>query len=106
MRIRIIGTVAVATLALAACGGGDGGGSAQDEVVDLMYEALEQEGISADVLDRDCMTDLVSELSDDDAEKLIEAGVDGDPDVSAEAEAIGDSMIECLDMAALMEEGG
>lgn len=108
MRIRFIGTVAVATLALAACGGGDdsgSGGSPQSQVADMMLEALDEdltdEGIDPSVIDRDCVRSAIDGLSDDDAEKIIEAGPDGNPDVSASAEDIADSMFECVDLAAI-----
>ncbi len=108
MRIRIIGTVAAATLALAACGGGDdggSGGSAQSQVADMMLTALDEdlaaEGLSSDIIDRDCVRDAIGELSDDDAEKIVEAGPDGNPDVSADAEDIADSMFECVDLTAI-----
>lgn len=108
MRIRTIGTVAVATLALAACGGGDdtgSGGSAQSQVADMMLEALDEdfasEGIDASVVDRDCVRSAIDGLSDDDAEKILEAGPEGNPDVSASAEEIADSMFECVDIAAI-----
>ena len=106
MRIRMISTVAVATLALAACGGGDSGsGSAQDQVADMMLAALDEdladEGLSSDIIDRDCVRSAIGELSDDDAEKIVEAGPDGDPDVSADAEDIADSMFECVDLSAI-----
>jgi len=109
MRIRFIGTVAVATLALAACGGGDDGGSSggspQSRLADMMLEDLDEdlasEGIDADVVDRDCVRSTLEGLSDEDAEKIIEAGPDGDPDVSASADEIADSMFECIDIAAI-----
>ncbi len=112
MRIRTMGTLAVATLALAACGGGDdsgnsSGGSPQSQVADMMLEALDEdladEGIDPTVIDRDCVRTAIDGLSDDDAEKIIEAGPDGNPDVSASAEDIADSMFECVDIAAIAE---
>lgn len=98
MRTRITVPVTVAALAISACGGG---GDAQSQVADLMVEAAEAEGLA---LDRDCVGDLAGQLSDDDAQKLIDAGVDGDPDVSAEADAIGEQMIGCLDTDSLVDQ--
>lgn len=112
MRTRLLGTLAIATLALAACGGGDdagsgSGGSAQDEVADMMIEFLDEqmaaEGISGDVIDSDCIRDAVGELSDSDAEAIVAAGPEGDPEVSAEAEGVGESLFTCVDLAALAE---
>ena len=108
MRIRFIGTIAVATLALAACGGGDDSGSGaspQSQVADMMLETLDEdladEGIDPSVIDRDCVRSAIGGLSDEDAEKIVEAGPDGNPDVSADAEEIADSMFECVDIAAI-----
>ena len=107
MRRRLLGTITIAALALAACGGDDdgggggGGGDVQDEVADMMIEMFDQmselEGIEFG-LDDDCVRDRVSELSDADARAILEAGPDGDPEVSPEAETIGESMAECVDL--------
>lgn len=105
MRTRFIATFALASLALAACGGDGGGGSAQDQVADMMMEALDEAMAGEDTegieIDEDCVRDKVGELSDDDAQAILDAGPDGDPDVSAEAEAIGESMLECVDFSGL-----
>lgn len=107
MRTRLFGTIAIAALALTACGGDDdggaggGGGSAQDQVADMMIEVLneasEVEGVEVDV-DEDCIRDKVGELSDEDAQAIIDAGPEGDPDVSDQAEVIGESMFDCVDI--------
>lgn len=101
MRNRIIGTLAVATLALAgtACGGDDDGGSGnQGKVADMLIEALAEVETDGVTIDKDCIRDKASKLSDDDAKKIVEAGPDGDPDVSAEAEAIAESLFDCVEI--------
>lgn len=106
MRSRLIGTLAVSALALAACGGDDddggGGGSPQDQVADMMLEVLDEElsaeGMEGVSIDEDCVREAMGELSDEDAEAIVAAGPDGDPEVSASAEAIGESMFECVDI--------
>lgn len=99
MRPRLLGSLAIATLALSACGGGDGG--QQGEVADMMIAAAEDEGIE---LEADCVRDVAGRLSDDDAAKIVEAGVDGDPDVSADAEALAEEMFGCLNTDALVDQ--
>ena len=47
-------------------------------------------------VDEQCVRDAVGKLSDDDLRAIVAAGMDGDPDVSAEADAIGASLIECV----------
>lgn len=99
MRRTIIGLAAAATLVLSACGGG--GGGQQGEVADLMLEQAGVEGIS---LDPDCVREVAGKLSDDDAAKIIEAGVDGDVELSAEGDALGEEMFNCVDMSAIVDQ--
>jgi hypothetical protein len=47
-------------------------------------------------VDEQCVRDAVGKLSDDDLRAIVAAGMDGDPTVSAEADAIGASLIECV----------
>lgn len=85
MKKLLISAIAVSLL-LAACGGG---GGAQDEVADLFIELAGEENLE---LDDDCVRDTAARLSDDDAQAIVDAGTDGDPVVSDEAEAIGDEI--------------
>jgi hypothetical protein len=102
MRTRLFGTLAVAALALSACGGDDGGSSPQDQVADMMIEALNEttdlEGIEGIEIDEGCIRDKVGELSDEDARAIVAAGPEGNPDVSADADAVGEAMFECIDL--------
>ncbi|MFP5486748.1 MAG: hypothetical protein ACLGHQ_00375 [Acidimicrobiia bacterium] len=99
VRTRLIGPLAIATLALAACGGG--GGGQQGEVADMMLASAEEEGIE---LDDDCVRDVAGRLSDDDAAAIVEAGVDGDPDISGDADALAEEMFDCLDTDAFVDQ--
>jgi hypothetical protein len=104
MRTRLVATIAIIALALAACGGDDdGGGNPQDQVADMMIEVLddvtELEGVEGVEIDEGCIRDKVGELSDEDAQAILDAGPEGDPDVSDEADAIGEAMVECVDMS-------
>jgi hypothetical protein len=101
MRTRLIASIAVATLALAGCGGDDGSSGQQGEVADLMLATAEEEGI---VLEEDCVREVAGRLSDEDAAKIVEAGVDGDPDVSDDAEAVAEEMADCVDTDALVDQ--
>ena len=49
-------------------------------------------------LDRDCVEKMAAKLSDDDAKKLLQAGTEGDAELSAEGEALGDEMFSCVNM--------
>lgn len=96
MTKRILAAAAAATLLLSACGGG--GGDVQNEVADIYIKAM---GDLADELDVEldinegCVRDLTAQLSDDDAQKLVDAGIDGDPEgLSAEADELGEQLFE------------
>lgn len=100
MRTRLFGTVAIATLTLAACGGG--GGGVQGEVADMMIDELEAEDLD---VDESCLRDATSKLSDDDAQKILDAGPDGDAEgLSDEAEAAAAEAIGCIDTGALVDQ--
>jgi hypothetical protein len=47
-------------------------------------------------IDEQCVRDAVGKLSDDDLRAIVAAGENGDPTVSAEADAIGESLVECV----------
>jgi hypothetical protein len=112
MSSRLLATISIAALALAACGGdddggGDGGGgggdgSPQDQVADMMMEVLDEtmtgEEMEGVTVDEDCIRDKIGGLSDDDAQKILDAGPEGDPDVSDGADEISASIVECVDM--------
>ena len=99
MRTPLITSIATAALLLTACGGGASG--TQGEVADLMLEEAEKEGIE---LDEDCVQDVAGKLSDDDAQKLLDAGVDGDPELSDAGEDLATEMVGCLDTDALVDQ--
>lgn len=108
MRTRSISSIAVVALALAACGGdddgggGDSGGSPQDQVADMMLDAIEEEMTGEDMqgvsIDEDCVRDAAGELSDDDAEAIVDAGPDGNPDISISPEEFATSFFDCVDL--------
>lgn len=87
---------AFALTSIAACGDDDdgGSGSAQDQVADMTIEQLGvDEGVDVDA---DCVRDKAHELSDDDAQVVIDAGLSGEADVSADGQAVAASLVECL----------
>lgn len=90
--------IAIATIAacslLAACGGDEDSGGGRDEVVDQFVEAASADGAT---VDEACVREVVAKLPDADVEKIVEAGPDGDADVSAEAEELGFELIECVE---------
>lgn len=87
---------------LAACGGDDGGGGKQDEVADMLLESMEDEGVD---MDDGCVRDAAQQLSDDDAQTLLDAGPDGRADdLGAEADEVVNNLLDCVDTDALVDE--
>jgi len=105
MRTTITACLAAATLVLTACGSSDGGSDEasedQGKVADLLMTGAGDAGFE---LDRDCVNETVGELSDADAKALADAGLEGDADISAEGEAIGERIFsECVDAASYLD---
>ena len=98
MKSRLSATISIVALALAACGGDDDGGSGsgpQGEVADMVIEDMEAEGF---VVDEECVRDATGELSDDDAQALVDAGPEGDAgDLGADAEEAAAAVAGCID---------
>ncbi len=83
----------VAGLVLVACGSDDGGGSSdQDKVADLIIKAADDAGASPD---SDCIRDAAKKISDADAKAMIDAGLEGEPDISAGAGEILAEILTC-----------
>jgi major membrane immunogen (membrane-anchored lipoprotein) len=84
--------VASASVLLFGCGGSDdgGGGSAQTELADLLVE-------NEASFEEECVRDKTGELSDDDAQFLIDNFDATDMEgFSTDLEAWADSLIECI----------
>jgi hypothetical protein len=60
----------------------------------MLNTAMEEEGLA---IDQSCAEDVAARLSDDDAAALVAAGVDGDPELTADGEALGMELFGCLD---------
>jgi len=98
MTKTLLGALAVGAILVAACSdsGDDGGGGAQREVADMLADVLDEQGVA---FDEDCIRDVTSQLSDEDAELLVDAGIDGDAEISEEAVALSEQLQDCVDLA-------
>ena len=96
MRTRLISSLAIAALALSACGGGDDKSAAVD---DLM-ESAEEAGLD---LDRSCVDNVADKLSDDDLKALAEAGPDGEAELSSEGEALTGELLSCISSESMVD---
>jgi hypothetical protein len=79
----------VAGLVLVSCGS-DSDGSEQDKVADLIIQAAQDAGVEPD---ESCIRDAAKKLSDEDADAMVDAGIEGEPDIS---EAANDVLVEIL----------
>ncbi len=73
----------------------DAGSSAsgpQAEVADEAIASAKENGID---LDADCVNELASQLSDEDAQAMLDAGPDGEAELSDEGTAIGTQFLGC-----------
>ena len=94
--------IAIAGLALAACGSSDGGaGGAQAEAAQQTIDAASEAGFE---LDEACVNDITEQLSEDDAQAIVDAGPAGNPAVSAEGSALASRLAGCLSQEALLDE--
>ena len=95
-------TVAVAALVLAACGSDGGGGASgvQGEAADAAMAAAAEQDFE---LDESCVNDLAEQLSDEDAQAIVDAG-GGDADLSPEGEALSLQLLGCIDSDALVDQ--
>ena len=98
---RLLATTLVAGLALVACGSDDDGGGS--DAKDQLYDELTADGAGA-VFDEGCLRDLVDDLSDEDAQLLVD-NIDATEDELAESgpseaalEFIG-SLLGCADLS-------
>ena len=96
---RLVAALAGGLLVLAACG--DGGGN-QDQAADMLIEGAEDEGIE---IDEDCVRDKASQLSDEDAQKIIDAeDSDETPDLSPEGLALTAEVVSCVPRDAMIDQ--
>ena len=93
--------VAIVGLVLAGCGS-DGGsnGDLSGAQADAAAATLDQAESGGLTLDEECVNDLASQLSDDDAEKIA---ANDNAELSPEGEALGMELLGCADQDALID---
>jgi hypothetical protein len=83
----------IAGLVLVSCGSDSGGGSSeQDKVADLIIEAAQDAGVDPD---ESCIRDTAQKLSEADADAMVDAGINGVPDISDAANEILGEILSC-----------
>jgi len=132
MKKKLITMIAAGALVLAACGsdsdGSDSGatdtsatdtsatdssasdtsdtdssasaGDVQAQAADAAIASAKQNGID---LDADCVNELASQLSDEDAQAIVDAGGEGGAEVSDEGTAIGSQLLSCAGNEQIIE---
>ena len=102
MKWPLAPVIAIAGLVLAACGSSDSGNSGvQSEAAQQTIDAAKDAGFD---LDEACVNDIASQLSNDDAQAVVDAGPNGNPDVSAEGAALASQLASCLSQEDLLDE--
>ena len=84
---KITGLLAASVLFVAACGDDDDdtAGGVQNDAADELVQQMEDEDIDAD---ESCVREAFADMSDEDAQKIVDAGSDETPDLSPEGLAI------------------
>jgi hypothetical protein len=102
MKKSIGATIAVAALVLAACGSdGDGGASGvQGEAADAAMALAADEDFE---LDESCVNDIAKQLSDEDAQAIVDSGGE-DADLSPEGAELSLQLLSCIDGDALVDQ--
>jgi hypothetical protein len=80
--------------------GADTPGDLQGEAAETLIAATEGGGIE---LDPACVSDLTAQLSDEDAQEIVDARAESDADVSAEGTAIVGRLLGCADNDQLID---
>lgn len=105
MRLKWCGALMLAAVGMAACGTEEP--TVQDEIADVMIDYVQEEieagGFAPDAVDEGCIRDLVSDLSDTDAQVILDAGVfvhlDDRTDLTTEALEINTAIVDrCLNL--------
>jgi hypothetical protein len=84
---KITALLASSVLLVAACGGDDddSAGSVQNDAADEFIQQMKDEDVDPD---EECVRSAFADMSDDDAQRIVDAGSDETPDLSPEAMAI------------------
>ena len=114
---KITGLIAASVLFVAACGGDDddNAGSAQSDNGSATATATGVQNDAADEIikqandgnldpDEGCIREKAAKLSDDDAQKIVDAGSSDTPDLSPEGLAIVGETASCLSGDAMMNQ--
>ena len=105
---KITGLLAVSVLCLAACGDDDdddanGDATATGVQADAADEIISQADDGDLDPDEDCIRDKAAGLSDEDAQKIVDAGSSDEPDLSPEGLAIVGETMSCVSGDAMMD---
>lgn len=109
---KIMALLAASVLLVAACGGDDddsaggdsaGGDDASGVQADAADELIQQAEDGNLDPDEDCIRDKASGLSDEDAQKIVDAGTSATPELTPEGDAIVTQALTCLSTDAMLD---
>jgi len=102
---RITGLIAASVLFVAACGGDDDSAASGGVQSDAADEIIKQANDGDLNPDEGCIREKAAKLSDDDAQKIVDASSSSDtPDLSPEGLAIVGETASCLSGDAMMNQ--
>jgi hypothetical protein len=104
---KITGLLAVSVLCLAACGDDDDDANGDATATGVQADAADEIISQADDGDLDpdeeCIREKAAGLSDEDAQKIVDAGDSDEPDLSPEGLAIVGETMSCVSGDAMMD---
>jgi len=102
---RITGLIAASVLFVAACGGNDDDNATATGVQnDAADEIIKQANDGNFDPDEGCIREKAAKFSDEDAQKIVDAGSSDTPDLSPEGLAIVGETASCLSSDAMMNQ--
>lgn len=100
MRTSAAILASVLALTLAACGGGDDGVELTDDQAAAAQSVIDSAAEDGVTLEEDCVNEVAAQLSDEDAALAAE---DDEAELSAEGEALGIELLNCVDDEQLVD---
>ena len=100
MRTSAAILASVLALTLAACGGGDDGVELTDDQAAAAQSVIDSAAEDGVTLEEDCVNEVAAKLSDEDAALAAE---DDEAELSAEGEALGIELLNCVDDEQLVD---
>jgi hypothetical protein len=98
---KITALLAASVLLVAACGGDDdSAGGVQDDAADELIQQANDANLNPD---ESCIRDKAANLSDEDAQKIVDSGTSDAPDLSPEGVTVVAEAMSCVSSEAMLD---